>query len=694
MRKKKSKEKTKNDFRKDCEKVIKEAVEKKDEIIIATDPDREGEVIAKLILDKCHVPEEVRSRVWSCEGLDSAQINMALNMRKKAREYNGEWQKGIAQKESDWVFGINLSRAYSLILGETYSIGRVQTAVLREIYRNHCEILLFVPKKYYECRVTAKNGTFFYLQNPETKDIKFNGKEEIENLRLEKSRIRIVNEQKERVRKEVPQLYEIGELMSDAYRIYGIPVDRVMEKAQKLYNEIGVLSYPRTDCRYLSEEDEQEIRELYRKIKESSEMNVSCENEDEENLNEGNRRIFDSRKMSGHHALIPSNNYERSDTEEWKIWNLVERRFLMQGMKKYEYEKKKVYAQDEKGNVLIAEGKKDICRGWKELEPGNSQEIQEVLEGKNDECEIEKIEIIEKQTQPPKFYNEGTLIEFMKNPYSEESEEVKRLGTQATQAQIVKTLFERGYVRTEKKHIEITDKGITLCERIMDSPLLDKHTRVEATVMWDKINSERPELLRENIEKVTVRCVEELRKEMMTSVEKTEICDCPGCGGKICRGKASYYCSGYKEGCENHIAFKVMGNDIDEQMVREIFTSGKSKVMKGKKKDGEDCSFYFRTDESGKVVMAFENQSGKVCTCPDCGKDVVSMNKTYKCTSAGCGFFLYKESYGISYQKEDIGKLIDSEEEIRKTMTKKDGKRCEVSVRFDREEGKLKVRFM
>lgn len=686
-------DRTKSKTRNNCESHIRNALKNGEEIVIATDPDREGEVIARLILNALKVPLEKTSRIWNCEGLDRKQILKGIEERKKDSLYDNLALQGIMQKQSDWVMGINLSRCYSILNSETFSVGRVQTAVLKVIYERQMRIKLFLPSDYYEVRITEKNGNVFFFQNKITKKISFKTYEEAEKIKksIEGKNFTVSKVERNEKSEKPPRLYDLAALQMDAFNIYKIGVSETLETAQKLYNEIGVLSYPRTDSVALGEEDEVHVRKL---IEEINNKRKPFENFRIERITRENKRIFNSAETSGHHAIIPSGFYEERESLEWKIWDLVYRRLMMQGMGDYVINNIKAWAVNDE-YVIVGEGKQTKEKGWKEADLYEVEKDNELNVKEGEEIEAVKVEILKKKTQPPKYFNEASIIKFMRNPLESDDEGIKlsSIGTEATQAAIIQRLYDVKYIEKVKGHIEITEKGIKLIEQIAENPDLDTNTDVRTTTMWEKLNKENPEKLLEEIEKITVKCVENIREKMKTVSERKSICKCPSCGKDIVRGKTSWYCTGYKQGCEFNIGFKVMGNDVDEQFIKSFIENGETKVLRGIKKDGEECAFKFRLNDEKKVIIEFDGEKESIAVCPKCGGDVFSFKKVYKCSDQNCNFFMWKESCGIEYTKDDVKNICENRE-IMKDKKKKDGNMVRVRVWLGEDKEELKMEYI
>lgn len=690
--------KEKYNQRKDCEKILREAVRTKDEIVVATDPDREGEVIANLILEKIGYDRETTSRIWCCEGLDEKQIRKGIDERKSVKCYEKLMLQGKYQKISDWVFGINLTRCYSILNNELFTVGRVQTAVLKEIYRREKAILLFRPIPYYKLSIKNAFGTKAYLINPKTGDTSFESEEEVKALEkeIEGKEVIFDSEKREKTVRINPRLYDLASLQKDSFDVYGIDVDETLEIAQCLYNEEGAISYPRTESVCLNDNDFEYARKIYREIALNYKDFNFC---DENKINAENKRLFNSNEVRGHHGIIPSGNYKILNlSDRYKnVYDLVCRRFLMQGMGNYEFEIVKAYYRIGK-YYAVEEGKETVRKGWIEASLKRTEE-DKVISFKKDlnvkETETEKL-----YTKNKEHYTQSTILSFMRNPKGEDKEgiELKSIGTEATQAGIIKKLFEVGYICKKGKHIEITDKGIKICEQLMENPIVDVNTDVDATTKWEEKGREDPFSLLKDIEEITFKSIDKVRdrvkKAVETRIEKEKVCSCKLCGSDIYRGKSSFYCSGYKDKeCKVNIGYKVMGNDITEEDIKMLMEEGRTALKEGVTKSGEKTGFMFVIDEEKKeVVIRFTGEKESVCECPLCKKSVVRMAKVYKCTNKECSFFMWKDSSGISYEKEDIKKLCNGEK-ISKEQTKKNGEKVKVKVCYDREKGNITISY-
>ena len=680
------------EIRLNCEKHLRNAIAQNEEIVIATDPDREGEVIARFILNKLKADYKNVTRIWCCEGINRNEVIKSIKERQKDSEYERLYQKGFNQKKSDWVTGCNLTRLLSLLKndGTTWSIGRVQTAVMQEIYDRDIEIRLFVKQKYYEIKVTDSKKNEWFLDERYFKKKVTDKKEIIQALQdVQKSiESKVDSVQSNIERKKAPLLYDSSSLCSDSNALFNLDVDKTLSIAQSLYNEKGAISYPRTSSRYLKEEDIEEYEKLYQSF--LSKVGLSGKGY---SLKNNSKNVFNTKKCEGHHAIIPSKEW-KGDGEEDKVYSLILRSFLMAGMNDYECEKKSAIGHIGK-YIVYAEGKKVIDEGWRVLDLHKKEEAKDIDVKENDFIKIEKVEIVEKETEPKKHYTQGTLINWMKNPggKDEEGNKIVGIGTQATQAGIIKTLFLRNYIETRGKHIEITGRGISLIEKVRDIKLLSDITKAETTTKWEMMNEEDSKgFLRQN-EEIVKKIFESEEKELKTAVEKKEVGTCPYCGGKITEGKNGWYCSNYKEkDCKNSLSFNIMGLKVDEEFMKIFLERGESEVIDGVKKDGEKCRFKIKVDEEGKFGFVYLDASEEVCKCPKCGNGVFSYAKVYKCGNKECDFFMWKKTSGMEISKE-MCRLLCNGERVKTRQTKKDGSEAVVTIHLDDEKDKILIGY-
>jgi len=470
------------------------------QIIIATDAGREGELVARWIILKAGVKKPVK-RLWISSVTDKA-IREGFSKLKDGRDYENLFHSAEARAEADWLVGINASRALTCRYNAQLSCGRVQTPTLAMIAGREDEIRNFVPKKYYGITAVSKDLKLVW-QDSATKSANTFKKDYRDSI-IEKSKGNdaIVTEIDKAYKKTYsPQLYDLTELQRDANKLFGYSAKETLSIMQKLYEQHKVLTYPRTDSRYLSSDIVETIKD---RIKACSTGYYSkfCVKLLRGPIT-GNKSFVDDSKVSDHHAIIPTEEaavLSSFSDKERKIYDLVIKRFLAVLYPPFEYEQTTIKATIA-GQVFTAKGKRVISQGFKEIydnqadeeDIDESQSLPELNKG--DAIKILSLTPTSGETKPPAPFNEGTLLSAMENPVkymNTNSKELIRtisdargIGTVATRADIIEKLFGSFLIEKKGKDIFITSKGRQLLELVpqeLKSPLL--------TAEWEqKLNS-------------------------------------------------------------------------------------------------------------------------------------------------------------------------------------------------------------
>ncbi|CEH33382.1 DNA topoisomerase III [Romboutsia lituseburensis] len=430
------------------------------EIVIATDAGREGELVARWIIEKAQVKKPLK-RLWISSSTDKA-IKDGFNKLKDAKEYENLYYSAIARAEADWIVGINATRALTTKHNAQLSCGRVQTPTLAMILKRENEIMEFKPKNYYGINVIGTKGSsslkFTWVDNKNSSS-SFN-EEKVDNTikKINNSKIEVTKVNKSHKKKYSPALYDLTELQRDANKIFGYSAKETLSIMQKLYEHHKVLTYPRTDSRYLTTDIVETLHDRIKAVNVSDYSRV-CTKLLKTKI-KGNKSFVDDSKVSDHHAIIPTEERvflgDLSDKER-KIYDLVVKRFLAVLCPPFEYEQTSIEAKinDEK---LTAKGNKIISLGWRETYKDSDDEesydsIPTVKEG--DTLEVEKINKTTGKTNPPSYLNEASLLTQM---------EKNGLGTVATRADIIEKLFNTFLLEKKGKDIHITSKGKQLLE--------------------------------------------------------------------------------------------------------------------------------------------------------------------------------------------------------------------------------------
>jgi len=459
------------------------------DIVIATDAGREGELVARWILQMTKVNKPLK-RLWISSATDKAVKKGFSNLR-SGKEYENLFQSAVARAEADWIVGINATRALTCKHNAQLSCGRVQSPTLSMIYEREKEIKAFKPQTYFGLQVIANNVTFTW-QNSKTKDIKIKTSEDLQKLvgKLKGKQLIVKEVSTSQKKTFAPGLYDLTELQREANKRYNFSPKETLSIMQKLYEHHKIVTYPRTDSRYLSSDlvDTLKERLLACNMKPYGKIIMKLTNQPIK----VNKSFVDDTKVSDHHAIIPTEEapvLSELTSKEYKIYELIVSRFLAVLLPPFEYEQTNVIAESEQ-ETFIAKGKRVQSLGWKEVfqdqEEQDQKEEQKLPVIKQKETyEMSRFIETKGQTKPPAYFNEATLLSAMENPVqfmSGESNELKKtigetggLGTVATRADIIEKLFSSFLIEKKGKDIFITNKGkqlLNLVPEALKSPAL------------------------------------------------------------------------------------------------------------------------------------------------------------------------------------------------------------------------------
>ena len=589
-----------------------------DSIICATDSGREGELIFRYIYDynKCRKPFK---RLWISSMTDAA-IKEGFDNLKDGSDYDLLYASAKCRSEADWLVGINATRAFTVKYDALLSIGRVQTPTLAMIVKRQAEIDNFVPEKYYE--VTADYGDFkgTWTDSKNSTVIK-----QLSDAREIASKVDgkdgVVKEVKKTAKQTLPpQLYDLTELQRDCNKMYGFSAQKTLDIAQSLYEKRKMITYPRTDSRYLSDDMIPKIKVIMRRLVNAEIFAGYAQNVIDMEKLPINKRIVDNKKVTDHHAIIPADNSFRKDSltpEEKKVFGLVALRFIAVFEDPYKYTSTKitVVCEDEK---FITKGTTVTDEGWKRLYREvykNSREKENILPDvkENDTVHIEKASVEEKETKPPIQYNEATLLTAMENAgKNTDDEELKEklkeygLGTPATRAAIIERLIQVGYIHRKGKNLVPDEKGrqlISIVPDEMKSPV--------TTGKWEKglgsisKGDMQTEKFMASINRYVAYLVqyargaspdikiEDKRKKKSSSKAKT-FGKCPLCGGDVLENSKAFYCGGWRNGCKFTLwkdCLDRYGVSLDGKLIKELLKNGKIPGLPVvKAQTGEKCT--------------------------------------------------------------------------------------------------------
>lgn len=472
------------------------------DIIIATDAGREGELVARWILEKAGCRKAIR-RLWISSVTDKA-IRDGFHNLKDGREYNNLYRAAAARAEADWLVGMNGTRALTCRYNAQLSCGRVQTPTLAMIAKREEEIRDFKPQEYYGITLLS-GGVKWTWKDTKSGSCRSFQKEKIEKILSEADSgvLQVSSVNRKEKKSFAPGLYDLTTLQREANQRYGFSAKETLNIMQRLYENHKVLTYPRTDSRYIGKDVVPTIKERlkacstgpYKKLA-GALLNRPVQT---------NGSFVDDKKVSDHHAIIPTEQFVQLDhmtNEERKIYDMVVRRFLSVLYPPFLYEQVTMEGKAS-GHTFTACGKVIKSMGWKEVYEGSYEEDEEETEElqprdqklpvirEGERFKIEKISLTSGKTKPPARFTEATLLAAMENPVkymtTKDAQaartlgETGGLGTVATRADIIEKLFNTFLMEKKGNEIHITSKAKQLLELVPEDL-----KKPELTADWER----------------------------------------------------------------------------------------------------------------------------------------------------------------------------------------------------------------
>lgn len=448
------------------------------ELIIATDAGREGELVARWIMMKAGWKGKTQ-RLWISSQTDKA-IKDGFKNLKPAADYDNLFRSAQARSEADWLVGLNVTRALTCKYNAQLSAGRVQTPTLALIVRREEEIRKFTPREYWG--ITAKLQGFMSTWRDGGKNAQTFDRNKAEEIlkKLQGKPAVLTKVERQRKITPPPAAYDLTELQRDANKKYAYSAKETLSLMQSLYERHKLLTYPRTDSRYISQDVVATLPERLRSCMVDEYKPLAQEIYRNKPLK--TKYLVNDAKVTDHHAIIPTEEqpqlYDLSGPER-NIYDLVVRRFLAVLMDPYEYEEIRL-TMTIGGETFTAKGKRVLSQGWKaaynrsfQLEEDEDEQAQNLPElSQGQKLKVESVALKPGKTSPPARYTEATLLSAMEHPSGQVSdqnlsrilEETSGLGTPATRADIIEKLFSTFYVERRGKELVPTSKGMQLVE--------------------------------------------------------------------------------------------------------------------------------------------------------------------------------------------------------------------------------------
>lgn len=520
-------------------KVVKSLILDKNvkEIIIATDAGREGELVARLILDKVGNKKPIK-RLW-ISSVTKKAIQEGFKQLKNGNAYQNLYKAALARSEADWIVGINATRALTTKYDAQLSLGRVQTPTIQLVKSRQDEINYFKSEKYYTLSINVDGYDLNLNQQKRYKD-----KKELELIEHEiKHQEGKILEVKGKNKKSYAQpLFNLTDLQQEAYKRYKMGPKETLNTLQHLYERHKLVTYPRTDSNYLTHDMVDTIQERLRAI-----LATDYKSHVRDLISEtfsSKMHIFNNQKVSDHHAIIPTEvrpSIEQLSQREFKIYMLIAERFLENLMNPYLYEVLTIHAQL-KGYHFVLKEKIPKQLGYKALKDQTSSHTLTHSFKEGQLFNVHRIEIHEHETKAPEYFNEGSLLKAMENPqnhidlndkkYAKTLKHTGGIGTVATRADIIEKLFNMNALESRDGKIKVTSKGkqiLELSPSELTSPILTAQWE-EKLMLIEKGKYNSQKFIQE-MKNFTFKVVNKIKSsEQKYKHDNLTTTECPTCG--------------------------------------------------------------------------------------------------------------------------------------------------------------------
>jgi len=671
-------------------KIIRNLLKSASLVINCGDAGQEGELIQRWVLKQAAYQGQVQ-RLW-ISSLTTESIQSGFENLKPAEDFDNLYYAGSSRAIGDWLLGMNATRLYTLKYGgfkQVLSIGRVQTPTLAMLVNRHLEIENFKPEPYWELQTLYRETKF------NSSEGKFFNKEEGEKLLelVTGKDLFITDIEKKDGKEYAPKLFDLTSLQVYCNNKFSFTADTTLKIVQKLY-EMKVVTYPRVDTTFLPNDMYPKVPGILKGLTNYTEFTTPL-------LGKKIRKspkVFNDKKVTDHHAIIPTGEQKPLGNAEQKVYDIIVRRFIAVFYPDCKVAKTQVTAEVEKV-VFTAKGKEILEEGWRVLFPKENKKSKEEEDNKEEDEEgilpsFEKGEhgphepsFTEKTTKPPKNYTEASLLRAMETAGKQvEDEELRELmkangiGRPSTRASIIETLFRRKYIERRKKQVVPTEMGIQLIGTIQNELLKS----AELTGQWEKqlkeIEGGEFSAIQfiANMKKMVAELVHEVKMESgkprlasqeppqkekkvsnatsgmkkasspSKSIKSLEEIKCPKCRqGSIVKGKSAYGCSQWKSGCNLRLPFKFMEKKLTDKQVQRLLEKKATTKLKGFVLNGEKVEGILKLNDAFDItfepssVSAKPAKSHQMPACPKCNKGTIIKGKSaYGCSEwkTGCDF--------------------------------------------------------
>ena len=596
-----------------------------DRIVCATDAGREGELIFRLVYHQCNCRKPV-SRLW-ISSMEDAAIREGFANLKPSTEYDSLYKAALCRERADWLVGINATRLFSCLHGVTLNVGRVMTPTLAMTVEREAAIDAFRPEPFYT--------VFLKMEDCMASSERFKEKAKAEELLAEcrKSSRALVQKSERREKSErPPALYDLTTLQRDANRLLGYSAQQTLDYTQALY-EKKLVTYPRTDSRYLTEDMAAGLPGLV--------MDTAAAFGFRGAIPVHAKQVIHNQKVSDHHAILPTQSVAGADLSslpagEVSILRLIAARLLSAVGEPYRYAETTVQIECA-GQTFMAKGRTVLDEGWKAMERAilgdAAEKVEENLDVLTEVQDKETLNVLDAQlkegrTAPPKHFTEGTLLAAMESAGAEampEDAERRGIGTPATRAATIEKLVQKGFLAREgggkTKHLLPTEKG-----RVLIAAMPEQLKSPAMTAAWEKKlleierNNYTPEQFMEEIESMMKNLVSQYADTPNAPAKAASgapvVGTCPHCGSEVAEREKGFFCSSRE--CrfviwKDNAFFARLGKHPTRQVVDKLLRDGRARLKDCKsQRTGKtyNASVILTTEADGRAKFSLEFKNG------------------------------------------------------------------------------------
>lgn len=648
--------------------IVKRLFDKAEVVINCGDAGQEGELIQRWVLNQANYKGKVQ-RLW-ISSLTTEAIKEGFQNLKPAEAYDNLFYAGFSRAIGDWLLGMNATRLYTVKHGgykQVLSVGRVQTPTLAMVVQRYREIENFEPQAYWELQTLYRNVLFSYEEG------RFYQKEDGEVLanKVKESDFEITSITKKKGKEYAPKLFDLTGLQVYCNNKFSLSAERTLKIVQSLYEQ-KLVTYPRVDTTFLPSDIYPKVPGILKNLKKYATLTEVLLGKKIKKSS----KVFNDKKVTDHHAIIPTGNEANLSGEFLQVYDIITRRFIAAF-----YDECKVSNTTVLGSaaevVFKATGKEILSEGWRIVLPSKKSKDKDsdILPAfEKGEKGPHEPSFVEKVTKPPNQFTEASLLRAMETAGKQvEDEELRDLmkengiGRPSTRANIIETLFKRKYLKRNKKQVLPTVTGIQLID-IIQNELLKS---AELTGTWEKQLKDiekgefSPVTFVNNMKQMVDALVYEVRSEQNSqrlsqvtvlqerkqkSKAKVNLgilaYTCPKCkNGHLIKGNNAYGCSAFKSGCNFVLPFKFLNKKISEKQLIRLIEKGASVQLKGFKIDGKSVTGKILLDDDFKLQFEAKTKKNKEVKkspmCPKCGKgNIIKGNTAYGCSeyATGCDF--------------------------------------------------------